>query len=110
MTRNGTASRTPLIIHSSDQWRPLQDSDKAPGGGFLASRTPTARGDPGPAEALTQARGSDGVHVDLVIADFLVALSVGCWLREGRTLIAMAPGDLVHALHHAGLQALPTGR
>lgn len=65
---------------------------------------------PGPAEALTKARGGDGVHVDLVIADLLVALSVGCWLREGRALIAMAPSDLVHALYHAGLQALPTGR
>lgn len=64
----------------------------------------------GPAEALTKARGGDGVHVDLVIADFLVALSVGCWLREGRALVAMAPSDLVHALYHTRLQALPTGR
>lgn len=59
---------------------------------------------------LTKARGGDGVHVDLVIADLLVALSVGCWLQQGGALAAMAPGDLVHALDHAGLQALPTGR
>lgn len=39
-----------------------------------------------------------------------MALFVGGWLGEGRALVAMAPGDLVHALHHAGLQALPTGR
>lgn len=87
----------------------------------MAYRTPTASGDLlarrcssprswGPAEALTEARGSDGVHIDLVIADFLVALFVGCWLGEGRALIAMAPSDLVHALHHTGLQALSTGR
>lgn len=31
-------------------------------------------------EVLTKARGGDGVHIDLLIADLLVALSVGCWL------------------------------
>lgn len=31
----------------------------------------------GPAQALTEARRGDGVHVDLVVADLLVALSVG---------------------------------
>lgn len=59
--------------------------------------------------ALTEARGGDGVHIDLVVADLLVALPVGRRLREGGALVAMAPGDLVHALHHAGLQALPAG-
>ena len=39
-----------------------------------------------------------------------MALFVGGWLGEGGALVAMAPGDLVHALHHPGLQALPTGR
>lgn len=52
---------------------------------------------------LTEARGGDGVHVDLVIADLLMALPVGCWLREGGALVAMAAGDLVHALYHARL-------
>lgn len=35
---------------------------------------------PGSGEGLTKARGGDGVHIDLLIADLLVALSVGCWL------------------------------
>lgn len=64
---------------------------------------------PGPGEVLTKARGGDGVHVDLVIADFLVTLSVGCRLREGGTLAAVTPSDLVHALYHTGLQPLPAG-
>lgn len=79
----------------------------------LASGDSLARGGgstlPSSLGPLTKARGGDGVHVDLVIADLLVALSVGCWLQQGGALTAMAPGDLVHALDHAGLQALPTG-
>jgi hypothetical protein len=35
---------------------------------------------PGPGKELTETRGGNGVHVDLVIADVLVALSIGCWL------------------------------
>lgn len=58
----------------------------------------------------SKAGGGDGVGVDPVVADLLVALSVGGRLREGGALAAVAPCDLVHALHHPGLQALPAGR
>lgn len=99
--------------------RPPQGSRRTPGGRLRAQGSQRQgdswRGTPcpseaGPAAALTEARGGDGVHVDLVVADFLMALPVGGWLREGGALVAMAPGDLVHALHHAGLQALPARR
>ena len=121
MTRSETPSLKPQILSRTDTCWPLQSSHKAQGARFLAYRIPTTSGDSlargcssprsgGSAEALTEARGGDGVHVDLVVADFLVALFVGGWLGEGRALVAMAPGDLVHALHHSGLQALPTGR
>lgn len=121
MTRNEIPSLKPQILSRTATCWPRQSSTKAQGAHFLAYRIPTASEDSlargcssprsgGSAEALTEARGGDGVHVDLVIADFLVALSVGSWLGEGRALVAVAPGDLVHALHHPGLQALPTGR
>lgn len=121
MTRNEIPSLKPQILSRTDTRWPLQSSNKAHGARFLAYRIPTTSGDSlargcssprsgGSAEALTEPRGGDGVHIDLVIADFLVALFVGGWLGEGRALIAMAPSDLVHALHHPGLQALPAGR
>lgn len=117
MTKNEIPSLKPLTFYRADKRWPLRVLDKPQGGGgesFLASRSPTTSGDslalPSSLGPLTEARGGDGVHVDLVIADLLVALSVGCGLREGGALAAMAPGDLVHALHHAGLKALPTGR
>lgn len=62
---------------------------------------------PGSGEVLTKARGGDGVHINLVIADLLVALSVGCWLGQSGTLTAMASSHLVHALYHTGLEPLP---
>lgn len=43
----------------------------------------------------------DGVDVDLVVADLLVALPVGRRLGQGWALAAVAPGHFVHALHHA---------
>lgn len=49
------------------------------------------------------------VDINLLIADLLVALPVGRWLGQDRTLTAMAPGDFVHALHNTWLEALPTG-
>lgn len=96
-------------------------TSEAQEGGFLAERTsPSGRthwagdtaapGEPGPVKTLTKAGGGDGVGVDPVVADLLVALSVGGRLREGGALAAVAPCDLVHALHHPGLQALPAGR
>ena len=105
MTRSETPSLKPQILSRTDTCWPLQSSHKAQGARFLAYRIPTTSGDSlargcssprsgGSAEALTEARGGDGVHVDLVVADFLVALFVGSWLGEGRALVAMAPGDL----------------
>lgn len=80
-------------------------------GGFLAYNrgtvAPRSQGWRG--EVLTKTRGGDGVHINLVIADLLVALSVGCWLGQSGALIAMASSYLVHALYHTGLEPLPAG-
>lgn len=51
--------------------------------------------------SLTKSGRGNRVDVYLLIADLLVALPVGCWLGQDRALIAVAPGDLVHALDHA---------
>lgn len=59
--------------------------------------------------SLTKSGRGNCVDINLLIADLLVALPVGRWLGQDRTLTAMAPGDFVHALHNTWLEALPTG-
>lgn len=59
--------------------------------------------------SLTKSGRGNCVDVNLFIADLLVALPVGRWLGQDRTLIAMAPGHFVHTLDHAWLEAFPTG-
>lgn len=79
------------------------------GGSLAYNRGTVAPGSQGQGRVLTKARGGDGVDINLVIADLLVALSVGCWLGQSGALTAMASSHLVHALHHTGLEPLPAG-
>lgn len=68
--------------------------------------SPRAAGTFPPGPRLTEPGRGDGVDVDPVVADLLVALPVGRGLGQRGALAAVAPGDFVHALHHPRLQPL----